>query len=177
MHAQSCLTLCDPMDCSPPGSSVYGNFQARILEQVALSSFKGSSWARDQTSVSYVSCIGGWIFYHQHHLVLLPPKLAKVKHLSLSVTHSVTSAQATHCQWPDLYWWSHWVGISHSPLVCQFCYGTPRCLYHMLEWSVNICEIELWTFFVLSYVFITNSLLILTTIHSNIGHLQNLPGF
>ena len=121
--------------------------------------------------------LAGGFFYHQHHLVLLPPKLAKVKHLSLSVTHSVTSAQATHCQWPDLYWWSHWVGISHSPLVCQFCYGTPRCLYHMLEWSVNICEIELWTFFVLSYVFITNSLLILTTIHSNIGHLQNLPGF
>ena len=35
--AQSCSTLCDPMDCSPPGSSVHGNFQARILEWVAIS--------------------------------------------------------------------------------------------------------------------------------------------
>ena len=40
---QSCLTLCDPMDCSPPGSSVHGILQARILEWVALFFFKGSS--------------------------------------------------------------------------------------------------------------------------------------
>ena len=37
VRAQSCLTLCDPMDCSPPGSSVHGIFQARILEWVAIS--------------------------------------------------------------------------------------------------------------------------------------------
>ena len=42
-----CLTLCGPMDCSPPGSFVYGIFQARILEWVAISSSKGSSWPRD----------------------------------------------------------------------------------------------------------------------------------
>ena len=41
--AQSCLTLCDPRDCSPPGSSVHGIFQARILEQVAISYSRGSS--------------------------------------------------------------------------------------------------------------------------------------
>ena len=43
--AQSCptLTLCDPMDCSPPGSSVHGIFQARILEWVAISFSRGSS--------------------------------------------------------------------------------------------------------------------------------------
>ena len=40
---QSCLTLCDPMDCSPPGSSVPGIFQARILEWVAIAFSKGSS--------------------------------------------------------------------------------------------------------------------------------------
>ena len=43
MHAQSCLTLCDPMDCSPPGSSVPGIFQAGILEWVAISYYRGSS--------------------------------------------------------------------------------------------------------------------------------------
>ena len=45
--AQSCPTLCDPMDCSPPGSSVHGIFQARILEWVAISFSRGSSPPRD----------------------------------------------------------------------------------------------------------------------------------
>ena len=58
MHAkslQSCLTLCDPIYCSPPGSSVHRILQARMLEWVAMPSFRGSSWLRDQTLVSYVS--------------------------------------------------------------------------------------------------------------------------
>ena len=48
--AQSCPTLCDPMDCSLPGSSVHKIFQARILEWVAISFSRGSSQPRDQTS-------------------------------------------------------------------------------------------------------------------------------
>ena len=47
--AHSCPTLCDPMDCSPPGSSVYGILQARILEWVAVPSSRGSSQPRDWT--------------------------------------------------------------------------------------------------------------------------------
>ena len=50
---QSCPTLWDPMDCSLPGSSVHGIFQARILEWVAISSSRGSSWPRDRTQVSH----------------------------------------------------------------------------------------------------------------------------
>ena len=42
MHAQSCPTLCNPMDCSPPGASVHGILQARILEHIAISFSKGS---------------------------------------------------------------------------------------------------------------------------------------
>ena len=52
--AQSCLTLCDPMDCSLPGSSVHGIFQARILEWIAISFSRGSSWPRDRTQVSRI---------------------------------------------------------------------------------------------------------------------------
>ena len=60
---QSCLTLCDPMDYSPPGSSVHGIFQARILEWVASrGSSSGSLRPRDQTRVSCVSCIAGGFF-------------------------------------------------------------------------------------------------------------------
>ena len=43
MSLQSCLTLCNPMDCSPPGSSVHGVLQARTLEWVAMPSSRGSS--------------------------------------------------------------------------------------------------------------------------------------
>ena len=52
---QSCLTLCDPVDCSPPGSSIHGILQARILEWVAISFSRGSSWPRDQTQVSHIA--------------------------------------------------------------------------------------------------------------------------
>ena len=57
--AQSCPTLCNPTDCSPPGSSVHGILQARILEGVAISFSKGSSWTRDWTQIS---CTAGRFF-------------------------------------------------------------------------------------------------------------------
>ena len=50
--AQSCLTLCDPMDCSLPGSSIHGIFQARKLEWVTISFSRRSSQPRDRTQVS-----------------------------------------------------------------------------------------------------------------------------
>ena len=65
---QSCLTLCDRMDYSLPGSSVYWILQARILEGVAMSFSRISSRPRDQTQVSYVFCIGQWALHHWHHL-------------------------------------------------------------------------------------------------------------
>ena len=57
--AQSCLTLCDAMDCSPPTSSIHGIFQARVLEWVAFSFSRGSSRPREQTQVSWTA---GWRF-------------------------------------------------------------------------------------------------------------------
>ena len=54
---QSCLTLCDPMDHSLPGSSVHEILQARIVEWVAMPSSRGSSWPSDQTHISYISYI------------------------------------------------------------------------------------------------------------------------
>ena len=57
VHAPLCLTLCDPMDWSPPGSSVRGMSQARILEWVAISFSRGSSQPRDQIRISCASWI------------------------------------------------------------------------------------------------------------------------
>ena len=51
---QLCPTLCDPVDCSLPGSSVHGIFQARVLEWGAISFSKRSSWPRDWTQVSCI---------------------------------------------------------------------------------------------------------------------------
>ena len=65
MHVQSCLTLCDPVDCSPPGSSLHGIFQARILEQVVISYSKGPFQPRDQIHVSCISCIDRQILFHR----------------------------------------------------------------------------------------------------------------
>ena len=54
---QSCPTLCDPV--GPQGSSAHPIFQARIMKRIAISISSGSSWHRDQTHISYISCIGG----------------------------------------------------------------------------------------------------------------------
>ena len=59
---QSCPTLCDPMDCSPPGSSVHGILQARILEWVAIPFSRVSPRPRDWTRVS---CTFRWVDYAQ----------------------------------------------------------------------------------------------------------------
>ena len=59
--AQSCPTLCDPMDCSLSGSSIHGFPQARVLEWIAISFSRGSSQPRNRT---WVSCIAGRHFYH-----------------------------------------------------------------------------------------------------------------
>ena len=59
--AKSCLTLCDPMDCSSPGSSVHEISQTRILEWIAISFSRRSCWLRDWT---HVSCIGRKVLYH-----------------------------------------------------------------------------------------------------------------
>ena len=61
--AQSCLTLCKPMDCSPPDPSVHGIFQARILEWVAISYSRASSPPRNRTQISCTSCTGRQILY------------------------------------------------------------------------------------------------------------------
>ena len=66
--AQSCSTLCNPVVCSPPGFSVHGILQARILEWVAVSSSRGSSRPKDQTIISGVYCFGRQILLPLSHL-------------------------------------------------------------------------------------------------------------
>ena len=65
---QSCQTLCDPMDSSPPGFSAHVILQERTLERIAMLFSKGSSQARNRTCVSDDSCTGRWVLQHQLHL-------------------------------------------------------------------------------------------------------------
>ena len=64
VQSLTCVWLCNPMNCSPLSSSVHGISRARILEWVAISFSKGSSWRRDWT---HVPCIGKWILYFGSH--------------------------------------------------------------------------------------------------------------
>ena len=88
--AQSCLTLCDPLDYSPPGSSVHGIFLARILEWVAISFSRRSSWPRDWTQVSHIvgRCFTLWatrevkqqikkIWFNMNKCITLPSSAGK----------------------------------------------------------------------------------------------------
>ena len=59
---KSCWTICDPVDCSPPGSSVHRICQARIPEWIAISSSRGSSWPRDRTCISFLLYLAGGFF-------------------------------------------------------------------------------------------------------------------
>ena len=69
-------TLCNPMDCSPPGSSVHGILQARILEWVAISSSRGSSRSRDWTRVSCTA--GRFITIKPHSFKILFSKILNI---------------------------------------------------------------------------------------------------
>ena len=66
--AQSCLTLCDPTDCSLPDSSVHGILQARILEWVVISSSRGSSWSRIEPASPASLALSGRFFLPLSHL-------------------------------------------------------------------------------------------------------------
>ena len=78
LHAQSCLTLCDALDYSPPDSSVHGISQARILEWVIISYVRGSSQPRDWTCISCTADdslpLSHWEALSQLYLALIEGK-------------------------------------------------------------------------------------------------------
>ena len=97
---QPCLTLCDPMDCSLPGTSVHGILQARTLEWAAVPSSRGSSRPRDPTCVSYTQAGSSPL--------AAPGKPSVLTHvlLRLSSPHSVF-----HCG-----------QMVSQPLICSHCF-------------------------------------------------------
>ena len=110
--AQLCLSLCCPTDCSPPGSYVHGISQARILERVAISFSRRSSWPRDRTQVF---CIGRRILYHwatwkgfQYHIPL--PKMSHVNSDPSLSKHCVKGTGGMLL----VLWWHYGWGIQEG---------------------------------------------------------------
>ena len=91
--AQSCPTLCDPVDCSPPGSSVHGILQARILEWIGISFSRGSSQLRDLTQVS---CIAGRCFILWATIFILVFKIS-IYELFRNTKIKITSHGNSYC--------------------------------------------------------------------------------
>ena len=118
--AQWCPTLCYPMDCTLAGFYVHGIFQARILDWVAISSSRESPWPRDQTSISYVSCIAGEFFTTE--LLGQLRRLSKFKPWwevgdPAAFTH-VGTVSWENCLFFSRYFSSHFALYSLCPL-CQ----------------------------------------------------------
>ena len=145
MHCYCCQLLsrvwlfCDPMDCSPPGSSVNGISQARIVECIAISFSRGSSWLRDRI---HVSCIGWWILYNWANRYSLFAKWGiwkKIQHSSCEV--ELKCSWILKIRWASLVfhsshlscslfvtrneihllklgWWKDFLQPSPSPLRC-----------------------------------------------------------
>ena len=96
---QSCLSLCNPIDCSPPGSSVHGILQARILKWVAIPFFRGSSRLGDWTQSPALQ---------PDSLLSEPP--GKPYITLLLISHSVMSLRVHNSLWPH--------GLQHTRLPC-----------------------------------------------------------
>ena len=100
--------FCDPMDCSPPGSSVHGIFQARILEWVATSFSRGSFLPRDRNHVSWVSCSARRIL---HHCTAWEAPASSVSVVQALCPTADWEAVANHWQFKVTAHWSAHLGL------------------------------------------------------------------
>ena len=121
------VQLCKSMDCSPPGSSVDGILQARILEWIAMPFSRGSSQPRGQTCISYVSCIGRWILFQTN---ISGRRSQQLGHTALkNISH----------KYPQM------VSIQPSTQNLTYsCSQHPTCLY---SWSLKLCWALQWLSF------------------------------
>ena len=110
--AQSFLTLWDPMDCSPPGPSVHGIFQARILEWGAISYSRGSSWPSDQTQVS-------WLLHCKEILYHLSHQRNWLWHVRSCSLLLFSRWVMSHCLLPHILQHARLLCPSLSPRVCS----------------------------------------------------------
>ena len=124
VSAQSCPTLCNPPDCSPPGSSVHRILQARILEWVAIYFPRGSSQRRDRTCITSIFCIGGRFFTTE------PPE----KPIHTYIVHIFRKRER---------------GFTHMCILSRFShvqlFATPWTVAHQAPLSMGFSRKEYWS--------------------------------
>ena len=171
-HAQSlhsCPTLGDPVDCSPPGSSVHGILQARIMKWVAMPSSRGSFRPMDWTHISHVSCISRRVLYTsttwEALLLLLLRRFSRVR---LCATPETAAHQALLSLGFSRQ--EHWSGLPSPPmhgserwkvkvksLSCVRLLATPWTAAHQVSLSMGFSRQEYWSrvpaFHSKSYIF------------------------
>ena len=126
VHAQAHPALCDPRDYSSPGSSVHENFQARILECIAISYSRGSSWPRARNCISPVSWIGRQILYHcatwEANYIFSTRKVMSVLTLSpVCATPSASLIQQVFLNHKIWFWWPYYVRLCCCCSVAKSC--------------------------------------------------------
>ena len=161
MHAkllQLYLTLCNPMNCGLPGSSVYGILHERILEGVAISFSRGSSQLRDWTRVSCGSCIAGGFFTSEplgnpngHLLLLLLSRFSRVR-LCDPIDGSPPGSpvpgilQARTLEWVAISFSNAWKWkVKVKSLSCARLLATPWTAAHQAPPSMGYSRQEYWS--------------------------------
>ena len=151
---QLCLTLCDSMDCSPPGSSVYGILQGRILEGIAISSSRGSSWP---TSLKSPALAGGFFTTNStweappapHHCPIHPYKYRHYNSIYFfSVCYHIILTLPMKCPLSlSVFWHLNLASVRYNNPPCglldsfhRFSEAAFLCLFsvfscHMLPWT------------------------------------------
>ena len=152
--AHLCPTLCDPVGCSPPGSAVQGILQARILEWVAISFSRGSSWPRDWTPVS---CTAGR-FFTIWATREVPQSASYISGFFLRSTHVVRLGgfhcwvvfscmgilQFVHSIFLSLVWASS-AGLLWTKLLSTFLFNfLYRCIFLFFGANTGICYWVIW---------------------------------
>ena len=137
---QSHLTLWDPMDHTPLGSSVHGILQARILEWVAISYSRGFSRPRDQTHLSCIFCIGRWILYHfvtweAHHPFLVSPFFSSLESSSprMPPYPPPPSSHLSCTTWSPAIMAASTIQDSYRGWIYQFSVREQEHFYHFFE--------------------------------------------
>ena len=150
VSTQWCLTLCNPMDQHPPGSSVHGTFQARILEWVAIYFSRGSSLLRHWIQVSCIFCIGGG-FFNSWVTTEAPRKLVYKGYSQSSLEHSIFHLNKTDLpQKESILWIEQWVHLEGGhmkwPSKDQTCILLTSIFFTAGKWGMMFYSLNIQLF-------------------------------
>ena len=167
----SCPILCDTMDCNPPGFSIHGILQARILEWISMPSFRGSSQSRDQTCISYVSCID--------HLTIIfrSPIIFTSSTIFLYLQFSVTFSLLHTCTLSLPFYFIHYKVLLWQFFLNYPAYGFSWFIYCPLEITKPNSRWFLQLFFQKSLILSASVFIILLNIYTVLYAIQTPKEF